>query len=182
MTSKNTVSAPPRSIYFLNARASQIDALRETLNQFNAAVQFVVGLVCANPNMGHGELQRMVSDALRRDYELTAQMAHQAIAKAIDTCQIIPREHGHPIYVPGIGVNSPMVYNNRMFSTRRGMLSLRCLHARELIPVKFMALQSFSREETLHQTELFADGKNFYALVSADTSQSINMVENTDDC
>jgi putative transposase len=139
----------------LEPTVEQADALRRTLEAFNAACNFLAGVAFALGSANKYKLQHEAYHSAREKFGLSSQMAVRAISKV---CEAFKRDRTkRPEFRP----HGALPYDER-FMSWKGLdrVSLLTLTGRVLVPVRFGAYQAARLDRRQGQADLiFRDGK-----------------------
>ena len=149
----------------------QADALRATLEAFNAACNYLAGVAFDLGSANKYKLQQAAYHAARERFGLSSQMAVRAISKV---CEAFKRDRSkRPEFRP----HGALPYDER-FMSWKGLdrVSLLTLAGRLVIPVRFGPYQAARLDRRQGQADLlFRDGKWFLAVtVDAPAAESLD--------
>ena len=115
----------------LVATEEQRASLLQTMEQFNAACDYIAGVAFVNKTANKVALQKLVYYKVRERFGLSSQMAIRAIAKVVEAYKRDKRIQ------PSFHLHGAMVYDQRIFS-RKGAdsVSLLTLGGRIIVPFR----------------------------------------------
>lgn len=144
----------------LEPSPEQADALRQTLQAFNAACNYLAGVAFGLGSANKYKLQHEAYHAARDTFGLSSQMAVRAISKV---CEAFKRDKSkRPEFRP----HGALPYDERFMSWKSAdRVSLLTLSGRVVVPVRFGAYQAARLDRRRGQADLiFRDGQWFLAV------------------
>ena len=118
----------------LNPTSEQAELLKRTLEQANAACNYISGVAWATKTFGKFQVQKLVYDDVRAQFALTAQMVIRCIAKVTDAYKLDKETapSGHPEFK----LHGAIAYDERILKwyTDKLFVSIWTMEGREKIP------------------------------------------------
>ncbi len=141
----------------------QHQALRETLEAFNAGCQYVADTALARRCANKIAIQPVVYRELRNRFGLSSQMAIRAIAKAIEAYK--RDKAAKPVFDP----HGAMVYDPRLMSFKGvSHVSLLTLSGRVVVAMRYGAYQAARMDRIQGQCDLVYREGAFYLYATID--------------
>jgi len=150
----------------LNTTKEQCANMLQTMEQFNAACDYIAQVAFAKKIANKFALQKMIYYDVREQFGLSAQMAIRAIAKV---SEVYKRDkHIQPSFRP----HGAMVFDQRILS-RKGAdhVSLLTLSGRIVVPFRSGTHQTMLLSRPWAQADLLYRDNTFYLSVSVDVSE-----------
>jgi IS605 OrfB family transposase len=151
----------------LEPTPEQVQAVRETMHQFNAACNFVADKAFELRTANKIELQKVVYYPIREQFNLSAQMAVRAISK---TCEAYKRDKSiKPTFDP----DGSVVYDQRLMSWKGlDLVSLLTLEGRIKVPVVICEYHEPRLNRIRGQADLIFERGSFYLCVVVEVPES----------
>jgi len=151
----------------LEPTPEQVQAIRETMHQFNAACNFVADKAFELRTANKIELQKVVYYSIREQFNLSAQMAVRAISK---TCEAYKRDKSiKPTFDP----DGSVVYDQRLMSWKGlDLVSLLTLEGRIKVPVVICEYHEPRLNRIRGQADLIFERVEFYLCVIVEVAES----------
>jgi IS605 OrfB family transposase len=151
----------------LEPTPEQVQAIRETMHQFNAACNFVADKAFELRTANKIELQKVVYYPIREQFNLSAQMAVRAISK---TCEAYKRDKSiKPTFDP----HGSVVYDQRLMSWKGlDLVSLLTLEGRIKVPVVICEYREHRLNRIRGQADLIFERGEFYLCVVVEVPES----------
>ncbi|MDF0591326.1 RNA-guided endonuclease InsQ/TnpB family protein [Candidatus Methanocrinis natronophilus] len=151
----------------LEPTPEQVQAIRETMHQFNAACNFVADKAFELHTANKIELQKVVYYPIREQFNLSAQMAVRAISK---TCEAYKRDKSiKPTFDP----DGSVVYDQRLMSWKGlDLVSLLTLEGRIKVPVVICEYHEPRLNRIRGQADLIFERGEFYLCVVVEVAES----------
>jgi len=151
----------------LEPTPEQVQAIRETMHQFNAACNFVADKAFELGTANKIELQKVVYYPIREQFNLSAQMAVRAISK---TCEAYKRDKSiKPTFDP----DGSVVYDQRLMSWKGlDLVSLLTLEGRIKVPVVICEYHEPRLNRIRGQADLIFERGSFYLCVVVEAPES----------
>ncbi|MDF0590216.1 RNA-guided endonuclease InsQ/TnpB family protein [Candidatus Methanocrinis natronophilus] len=153
----------------LEPTPEQVQAIRETMHQFNAACNFVADKAFELRTANKIKLQKVVYYPIREQFNLSAQMAVRAISK---TCEAYKRDKSiKPTFDP----DGSVVYDQRLMSWKGlDLVSLLTLEGRIKVPVVICEYHEPRLNRIRGQADLIFERGEFYLCVVVEVPGSPN--------
>jgi putative transposase len=144
----------------LDPSPEQAERLRETLEAFNAACNWLAGIAFASGSANKFKLQKAAYQETRERFGLSSQTAVRAISKV---CEAFKRDG---MKRPEFRPHGAMIYDERIMAWKGlARVSLLTLSGRVLVPIRFSAYQAARLDRRHGQADLILrDGKWFLAV------------------
>lgn len=141
----------------------QVQFLLVTMEQFNAACNYVSEIAFAKHTASQIKLHRLTYYDVREKFGLFAQMAVRAIGKVADTYKA-DKKHLH-IFKP----HGAIVYDKRILTFKfPDSVSILTLDGRQIIPFIFKNYRQLDIRRARGQADLVYRGGNFYLAICVD--------------
>lgn len=150
----------------LDTTEEQFNALKQTMERFNDACNFIAGVAYKHRLPNKIALQPLVYRSVREQFDLSAQMAVRAIAKAVEAYKRDKSKR------PKFRHHGAMVYDQRILSWKGiDRVSILTIEGRINIPIRIGDYQKARMDRIRGQTDLILRNKTFYLAVVVDAPE-----------
>lgn len=146
----------------LDTTDEQFTALNAVMVVFNTAVQLVSDAAFEQQTVSQVTLHHLLYYRLRKEFNLSSQMAIRAIGKAVEICK--QNKAIHHIIEP----YGAVVYDERMLTIKDGTISILTLQGRKKIPFLIGEYQAIRLYAVKGQADLVLRNGVFYLYVTTD--------------
>jgi IS605 OrfB family transposase len=155
----------------LNPTEKQKKDLLATMEQFNAACNYIAQVAYEKKIASKFKLQKLVYKTVKKEFKLSAQMTIRAIAKV---CEAYCRDKK---ILPKFSLEGAIVYDDRIMSFVKGdKVSLWTIAGRQQIA---LVMADYQREQFQYrkgQADLVMIGNSFYLFVTLDIKESEQII------
>jgi len=144
----------------------QHKALLETMEHFNEACNYASEQAFNTGTFGQFYLHKVIYRLLRKQFQLSAQMAIRAVAKVTESYKV-DRKTLH-LFKP----HSAMVYDQRILAWKGlGRVSILTLSGRQIIPIRIGGYQESRLDRKVRQSDLILRDGTFYLAAVVDAPE-----------
>jgi IS605 OrfB family transposase len=151
----------------LQPSSEQHQALLETMEQFNAACNYIAQIAFEHRLANKVELQKLVYHTVRERFGLSAQMTIRAIAKVVEAYK---RDKS---IQPTFDLHGAIVYDQRILSWKAAdRISILTLQGRKIIPIVYGDYQADRIDRVRGQADLVYRDGTFYLYATIDVPEA----------